>query len=353
MSAPAPFSCSYSPNFAELLIQLRCALILSTFQAGKVIFISPKNKEDLVQLPRTFNKAMGVALDGDKMAVATKEEVIFLRRSEALAASYPKKPQTYDTLFVPRATYYTGGVDIHDLHFGKSGLWAVNTSFSCLCTIDQNFSFTPRWKPNFISQLASEDRCHLNGLAMEEGKPKYVSALGTGDSTQAWRENITSGGVIMDVESGEIVASGLAMPHTPRLYDGKLYCLLSAAEKLVCIDPNTGKYEDVAKVEGFVRGMAKQGDFVFIATSRLRKNSSTFKHLKIAEKADVAGITVVHLPTGSVTARLIYKASVDEIFDVQVLPDFARPNIVNTYGETHHRALMIPGGTFWGQERKL
>ncbi|MFK7932990.1 MAG: TIGR03032 family protein [Saprospiraceae bacterium] len=345
-----PFACTFTPNFPELLQHLGCSLALTTFQAGKVVLISAKNNEELVQLPRTFIKAMGIALAGDRMAVATKNEVIILRNSPQLGNAYPKRPQTYDSFWYPQATFFTGAVDIHDLHFGKKSIWAVNTSFSCLCTLDSYNSFTPRWKPNFISQLVSEDRCHLNGLAMANGLPKYVSALGTGDSFQSWRENITGGGAIIDVESNEIVAAELPMPHSPRLYNGKLYVLLSAAEKLVCIDLQTGKYDTVAHISGFVRGMDLIGEHLFIATSKLRKNSSTFKHLKIADKADRASVQVIHLPTGAKMGELSYTATVDEIYDVKILPNTQRPNIINTYTEQHHKGLVTPQSTFWSAE---
>ncbi|NJK83277.1 MAG: TIGR03032 family protein, partial [Saprospiraceae bacterium] len=327
---PAPFSCIYSPNLAELLGQMRCSIAVSTFQAGKVLFLSPKNDEEMVLLPRTFHKAMGLALQGDQMAVATKSEVVLLKNVPALAHTYPKKPNTYDALYVPRTTYYTGAVDIHDLHFGKQELWAVNTSFSCLCTIEPGFSFTPQWQPTFITELVSEDRCHLNGLAMENDKPRFVSALGKSNTKQGWRDNITQGGILLDVESKEIVAHSLAMPHTPRIWNDKLYVLLSAKEQLVSVDLNTGQTEVVAHIGGFVRGMAKYMDHVFIATSKLRKNSSTFRHLTIAEKANTAGITIIHLPTGSKVAQLTFQSSVDEMYDIQILPNIIRPNILNT-----------------------
>lgn len=191
----APFACTYTPNVPELLAQLNCSLAVSTYQAGKVIFLSPKNEEKLIQLPRTFNKAMGIALHEDKMAIACKDEVIVLKNSKDLAHHYPRKPNVYDALYMPRLTYHTGALDVHDLDWGDDGLYAVNTSFSCLIKIDENFSFTPVWKPPFISKLASEDRCHLNGMCIKDGKPKYVTAFNTGDTPQSWREVVTTGGI--------------------------------------------------------------------------------------------------------------------------------------------------------------
>lgn len=346
-STLAPFACQYSPNFAELLQSLNCSIVFSTFQAGKVVFISAKDENNLIQLPRTFHTPMGIAVEGDKMAIATKSEVLVTKNSPELAQTYPKQPQTYDAYYLPMATYYTGHVDLHDIHYGNRELWAVNTAFSCLCTIDDDYSFTPQWQPSFISSLTSEDKCHLNGMALENGTPKFISALGQGDTYQSWRDNITKGGVIIDFDSREVMSKGLPMPHSPRIYNGKLYTLLSAAQKLVEVDLQSGQITDVAHIPGFVRGMARKDDFLFISTSKLRKNSSTFAQLNIEESANHATISVIHLPTGSIVAQLKYLQSVDEIYDIQIIEDVRRPNLANTDKGIHSEGLITPQATYW------
>lgn len=348
MNQPAPpFSCTYNPQLPELLHKLNCTIVISTHQASKIIFVSAIDDQRLVQLPRNFNGAMGIALKDDKMAVATRDEVVVLKNVPQLASTYPRKPNTYDAMFMPRATYYTGHVDVHDLHYGKRGLYAVNTSFSCLCLINDDYSFEPIWKPGFITEYASEDRCHLNGLAMDGDEPKYISGLGRSNIAQGWRENITNGGIVMDIESGELVMDKVPMPHSPRLYDGKLYLLLSATGEVVEADVNTGNYNVITRLKGFVRGMAKHGDYLFVGLSKLRQNSSTFKHLPIALDAKEAGIVVLHLPTGAMVGQLTYQASVDEIYDIQIINDSIRPGIVNTEGMEHKLGLAIPTGTYW------
>lgn len=353
-SAPlAPFSCNYSPNIPELLNKLNCSIGITTYQAGKMVFLSPKDDEYLVQLPRTFNKPMGIALsqDGSKLALATKDEVIDFSNSSALAKYYPNAPNRYDAMYMPRVTYHTGNVDVHDLSWGNDGrLYAVNTLFSSIVTIDNNFNFTPYWTPPFISRLSSEDRCHLNGMAMYNGKPKYASAFNTGDTPQSWRNTVTETGVIMDLDSNEIIAPNLPMPHSPRIYGTNLFVLLSATGELAMIDKQTGKYESLLNLNGFVRGMSLYKDFLFIGLSKLRKNSSTFAKLEIANKANEAGIAVVHLPTASFYGKIVYQASVDEIYDVQIFPNMTRPNILNTIKDDYKYALMLPDSTFWAKK---
>ncbi len=346
---PAPFTCQYSPNIPEILYSLNCTIAISTYQAGKVVFISAPNKDDLVQLPRNFPKAMGIAIKNNKMAIAVKEEVIELANSKQLAQTYPPKPGVYDGLYLPRVTYYTGQLDLHDLEWGNDGLWAVNTRFSCLSLIDNDYSFKPTWKPHFISSLTPDDKCHLNGMAFVKGKPKYVTALGQTDTHEGWRENKLHGGVLMDVENNEILVHSLPMPHSPRIYDGELYGLLSATGELIKFDLDKANYEVLNCMDGFVRGMAKQGDYLFIGLSRLRKKSSSFRDLPIASKSERCGIVIVHFPSASIVGQILYQASVEELYDVKVLPGLRRPNVLSTMKEDFRKALITPTDTYWAQ----
>lgn len=350
-----PFSCTYSAQVPELLLKLNCSLAISTYQAGKLIFISPKDESSIVQLPRTFDKPMGFSFNRNmsKLALASRDQVIVFSSSEELARHYPKAPNTYDTMFVPRVTYHTGSLDIHDLQFGDNEtLYAVNTLFSCLVRIDQDYNFFPFWTPPQIDRLVSEDRCHLNGMAFKNGKPKYASAFNKGNSLQSWRDTVTTSGVIWDIETNTVVADNLPMPHSPKVWNNELYVLLSATGELAKVDVKSGKYDVVTKIDGFVRGMALHKDYLFIGHSKLRKNSSTFAKLPFAEKANQCGIVIIHLPTASIAGKLTYTSSVDEIYDIHVLPDKLRPNILNTTTEDYKGALMIPGATYWAAPKE-
>lgn len=351
----APFTCKYTSQLPELLYQLGCTLAISTYQAGKVIFLSATNEEKIIQLPRSFEKPMGIAElpESGKLAIACKNEVIVFANSPELAQYYPKSPNKYDALYMPRVTYHTGPLDIHDLRFGNNDvLYAVNTMFSCIITIDENYNFTPFWKPSFVSSIDASDRCHLNGMVVANGKPKYATAFNQGDQPKSWRENITSTGVLIDIETDKIVLDNLAMPHSPRLFDGELYILESAIGMLSKVNVETKEKEELVHVGGFVRGMDKVGDYLFVAASKLRKNSSTFAKLKDIEPSNEAAITVIHLPTKSTVGKIKYEASLDEIYDVHILKDKVRPNIMNTMTENHNLGVMMPNKTFWGAMNK-
>ncbi|MEK6781262.1 MAG: TIGR03032 family protein [Bacteroidota bacterium] len=344
-----PFSCTYSPNMPELLMRLNCSIAISTYQAGKVIFISAKNAQQLIQLPRSFKKPMGIGLQDNRMAIATRHEIVILQNTPGLGPKYPKKPDTYDALFMPRAVYYTGELDIHDLHWTAKGLLAVNTRFSCLSIINDQYSFIPVWQPNFIKSLEPTDHCHLNGLALLNDKPKYLTALGLTDAQGGWRVGKANGGVLLDADSQETILQNLAMPHSPRIFGKDLFALLSATGELIKIDVEAGRYEVVQKFNGFVRGMDRLGDYVFIGLSKLRTTSKAFGDLPIASRSVFSGVVVVHLPSGRVEAHIKYENSVEEIFDVRVLKGMKRPGILNHYKDEHSMLITMPQGNYWAQ----
>lgn len=281
------------------------------------------------------------------MVMACEDEVMLFENVPELAVHYPNKPKTYDALFVPRATFYSGRVDMHDIKFGGKDIFAVNTSFSCLCKITGHHNFIPVWQPDFIDALVSEDRCHLNGLVLENEQPKYVTALGATNTAQGWRENITSGGILVDVVDNVTILEGLPMPHSPQFYKDELYLLLSASGQLIKVDIARKTYEVIKALEGFCRGMDIIGDYAFIGFSKLRQHSSTFAQLDFAGKAVTAGIKVIHLPTKAFVGEIIFKTSIDEIYEIKVMSGTRRPNILNTINPVHKYSLSIPSATFW------
>lgn len=350
-----PFDCNYTPQLPELLQKLNCSIALSTYQAGKIIFLSAKDENSLVQLPRTFHKPMGIALhpNHNKMALATKEEVILLANSKELALHYPKAPNTYDALFMPRLTYHTAGLDLHDIHFGtmdgKETLFAVNTLFSNIVTLDNENSFTPYWQPPQIEGLHPIDACHLNGMAMVNKLPKYATSFNQGTSAQSWRDNITQTGTLYDIVTNEIILDKLAMPHSPKMIKDELYMLQSATGELTKVNTVNKTKQVIYTFKGFVRGMAFYKDYLFVGHSKIRKNSSTFAHLNFVEEAQEAGIYVLHLPTASLVGKITYQSSVDEIYEIQILPNMQRPNILNTITPDYKAGLMAPNATFWSK----
>lgn len=345
------FHITYDKSVAELLITLKSVIAISTYQAGKVIFLGAKNESLLNQTPVSFKKPMGIALLDNKMAIATLDEIQIYSNSTMLAKQFPYSEEDFDALYLPRATYYCGETDLHDLHFAKGGLWAINTRFSCISSYDINYSFTPRWKPPFITNLMPEDRCHLNGMATIDSVPAFVTALGKTNVKEGWRENITKGGVLMKVPSGEIVLDNLAMPHSPRIINNELYLLLSATGEIIKCDVERKTYEVIFKVAGFIRGMAFYKNYLFVGLSKLRKSSKTFSKLPVTELSNYAGVMVIDLKNRRKIGEIKYNKTVEEIFDVQIIPNTMNPGLINTNDDRHKLAVTTKNNSFWKKEK--
>ncbi|HEU0048681.1 MAG TPA: TIGR03032 family protein, partial [Nitrososphaera sp.] len=236
----------HTSNLPALFDQLQISLIVSTYQAGKAIVVR-SDHGTLNTHFRTFAKPMGIAANNTRLTIGGSNTVWEYHNMPAVAQKL-EPPGKHDACYIPRRIHVTGDIDIHELAWdAKNELWLVNTRFCCLCTLDPQHSFYPRWRPPFVSAYAPEDRCHLNGLAMVEGRPKYVTALGETDTAGGWRANKARGGILMDIETNEILLRGLSMPHSPRWYQGKLWVLESGEGSLASVDLKRRTWQRVAE----------------------------------------------------------------------------------------------------------
>lgn len=346
-----PFSCTYSGETLYLLKKLGISLILSTYQAGKVIILSSDGK-NMYQLIRDFARPMGIALKQEMMALAGALNVTVFKTDKQLAKTYPNKPDTYDAFYFPTTIFRTDYVDIHDIAFTNVGLVGVNTAFSCLSRLDGRYSFEPIWKPDFIKEYTPKDLCHLNGMAVDEKSTiRYVTAFGKTASREGWRKDKLTSGILIDIQTNKMVLEGLPMPHSPRIYKSELYLLLSATEELVKVNIEKQSYDVIAKVDGFIRGLSFKDDYAFIGVSKLRK-THTFSDLEIAEKDIKAGVIIVNIKTGEIVGEIKYENSVDELYDVHILEGVKRANILNYQQSLNHRALITPFGCSWVENRE-
>ena len=224
-------------------------------------------------------------------------------------------------------------------------LWFVNTRFSCLATHDPDHSFAPVWRPKFISQLTPDDRCHLNGLGLVDGRPRWVTALGETDTAGGWRENKKSGGILIDIDSNEIVARGLSMPHSPRWHAGRLWLLESGTGSLGHVDLTTGRYEPIVHLDGFTRGLEMVGNLAFVGLSQVRE-TAVFSGIQITERLQeterTCGVWVVDIQRGQVVAFLKFEEAVQEIFAVALLPGIRFPDLINDNAELVGSSFVLP-----------
>lgn len=298
----------------------------TSYQSGRLYLVGrlPRGKVSFHE--RHFVHAMGVAATPQRLYLATQYQI--WRLENVLAAG--QKMGDFDRNYVPRNAQTTGDVDAHEVGVEKGGrVIFVNTKFSCLSTFSLTHSFKPIWKPPFISRLAPEDRCHLNGLAMADGEARYVTAVCRSDIITGWRDRRASGGLIMDVRDDRMVSEDLSMPHSPRVHDGKLWVLNSGRGELCRVDEKTGKREVVTFLPGFARGLAFHGPYAIVGLSLPRDGS--FSGLELDDelaKRDAepwCGVQIVDTRNGNIVEWIRLKGEVRELFDVFVLPGVSCP----------------------------
>jgi len=332
-----------SRQFNAWLHELNASLAFSTYQAGKLFLIGLQSDGRLAIFERTFNRCLGLWSDTQTLWLSSLYQL--WRFENALLPG--QLAHGYDRLYVPQVGYVTGDIDIHDVALDADGrVVFVNTLFSCLATVSETHSFTPVWKPPFISRLAAEDRCHLNGLAMLNGRPKYVTAVSQSDVADGWRDRRGDGGVVMDVETGEVIASGLSMPHSPRIYRDRLWLLNSGTGYFGFVDRGSGAFEPVAFCAGYLRGLTFLGDYAVMGLSKSRENR-TFSGLQLDENLSVrqveprCGLVVVDLRSGDVVHWLRVEGIVSELYDVVTLKCVKRPTALGFKTDEIRRTLSM------------
>ncbi len=328
---PEQTSISCSRGLSGWLLSNGVSLVFTSYQSGIVFFVGTQPNGTLSIHQVGFPRAMGLSAQHQRIYLASLAQIW---RLENMLRPGELANQQYDACYVPRNAQTTGDVDAHEIAVEPSGrILFINTAYSCLATLDMIHGFKPVWQPSFISRLAPEDRCHLNGLAMEEGSARYASAVSRSDSVGGWRDRRAEGGVIVDISSDNILTDRLSMPHSPRLHDGQLYTLNSGRGHLARVDRQSGAIEEIAFLPGFLRGLSFHNNHAIVTLSLPRDASFTGLELENELKkrdADAwCGIQIVEMATGNVVQWLRLDGAIKELFDVAILPDVRCPLAVS------------------------
>jgi uncharacterized protein (TIGR03032 family) len=348
----------------DWLAESRISLAFSTYQTGKVFFVGRKTNGGLSVFERTFNHCMGLwaSADGRTLWLVAKFQVWRFEQAAAAVVPYQRAgggvegddpgipawaERGYDVAYVPRIGYTTGDIDVHDIAVDAGGrVLFVSTLFGCLATLSERANFQPLWRPAFLSALVPEDRCHLNGLALRDGRAAYVTALADCDVVDGWRDRRRDGGCVVDVAENEIVARGLSMPHSPRWYRDRLWLVNSGTGEFGTVDVATGRFEPVAFCPGYLRGLAFVGDYAVVTLSKPRHD--TFHGLELDERLHErgaepqCGLQVIDLRSGTIAHWLRLEGSlVTELYDAAVLHDVRQPMALGFKTNEIERLLLV------------
>ncbi len=323
-----------SPKFADWLTSTGGSLFLSTYQSGRVILLGAQPNGELYTLDRAVGTAMGLAVDQDKLWVGTREQIWRFSNTGPVTVD----STNYQANYMPRTCYMVGNSNTHDVLADVSfrgqdyDFIYANTQYSCISATDQHFSFVPIWWPDFITALAPEDRCHLNGICAREGELRYATFCDKTDTLLSWKEKQTGTGFIMDLATEEIVCTGLSMPHSPRWHNGKLWVLNSGEGELGYVDFDNKCFVPFSQCTGFARGLNFVGEFAIVGLSRLRPTKEgIMAGINLARNLDErktyqrCGLQLFHLQTGKLTHWLTIEGPITELYDIAFLPEIATP----------------------------
>ena len=334
--APDDTKISVSRGLAAWLVANRTSLAFTSYQSGRLFLTGTMPDGTISVHQEAFSRAMGICWDRNGLWLASKVQ---LWRLENILPEGMLAQGRFDLTLMPRKTFITGNIDAHEIAVdGQGRPIIVNTSYSCLAMLDPINSFAPIWKPNFISELAGEDRCHMNGLGMLNGKPKYVTAVSQTDVASGWHGRPLPKGVIIDVETDEIVTDQLSMPHSPRVApDGRLYAVDSGRGFLVEVDTKTGEVRDVAFCPGFLRGLSIIERYALVTVSKPRYGK--FEEMPITYELTkrnldpICGVMVIDLTQGEIVEWLRLEGDVLELFTVELMPGIKCPMVVGPQTE--------------------
>jgi uncharacterized protein (TIGR03032 family) len=326
----APYAVNTSTDFTAWLHAQNTALAITTYQIGKLFLMGAPAPDRLSVTERTFVRCLGVSTVGQSLYLAGVNSIF---RFENVVPQ-GQQLEGHDAVYVPQVAWYTGDVFAHDVGVLPSGRPVfVNTLFSCLATVDDETSFRPFWQPRFVSALRPEDRCHLNGLAMDGGRPRFVTAAAQTDAARGWSEIRAGSGCVIDIESNEIVAYGLSMPHSPRLHNGRLYCCNAGTGEVGEIDIHSGRFNPIAFCPGFVRGLSFVENHVLVGLSLPRQHRH-FSGLPLDDRLKQEGrephcmIQVIDLQSGKLAHWLSLGGVVRELYDIACVAGVRTPMAV-------------------------
>ena len=359
------FSSSYSDNFPKILSHLGISLAVTSYQSQRLILVRSRGEKLETKL-KAFPRPMGLYADENRITLGTLNKVIDFRRADNVHKSVqngeldrydelPKKlkdkeleenteysqerveqidsVKASDALFVERATLSTGMINIHDIGWGADGLWVVNSVFSCLCKLSPDYSFVTAWQPSFISELKPENRCHLNGMAMLNGYPRYATAFSESNNVEGWRDNLGNEGVLIDINENRVVKSGISMPHSPRCHDGKVYYCASGEGEIHEYNPVTKETSVLCELPGFTRGMTFFGDLMVVGTSTLRKSEDEIRfdaNPRLLGGKSECAIWLIDTSTGDVVANVTFSGDVKQLYDIAIIPNSISPEVLQS-----------------------
>lgn len=333
-----------TPGFAAFLARVGASLIFTSYRRGEAIALGSDARGTLAASATALPRCMGLGVGPNRFWIASEQQLWRFQNFLPPGASHAG----HDAVFMPLVARTTGAVDLHDVAEDEAGR-AVFASprYNCLGRACDDHSFEALWRPPFIDALIAEDRCHLNGLAMRDGRARYATCVATTNQSGGWREQREAGGVVIDVATNDIVCAGLSMPHSPRWHDGRLWLLQSGTGEFGHVDLAAGRFEAVCRLPGFARGLSFHAGHAAVGVS-LPRHDSGFGGLALEQRlardgsAPECAVFIVDTATGGIVHKIAIGPDVEEIYDVAFLPGLRNPLLIRQDSD-EMRYFIRPG----------
>ncbi|GAB3350501.1 DUF4915 domain-containing protein [Lysobacter tyrosinilyticus] len=298
-----------TPGFVEAL--RGASLAIASRQDSALLLLCVEGDEVCATQLRV-PAPMGIATDGTAFAIGT---AMAIRIFQDISPNDPSQ-----ATYLPVSMHVTGAASVHEVGWDARGdLWFVNTQFSALCRTDVRSHFRVEWVPDFVSEPSLGDCCHLNGMAMGPDGPRFATALAATGTQEGWRAVAPDGGVLLCMRRG-VILDNLSMPHSPMLYDDRLWLLESGHGRLLQADPDTVRTRTVVQMPGLLRGLDIRGTHAFMGMSRLRPSSGTVADVLATRLAaqDACRLHVVDVRSGEILGE-VELPGLAEIASIRVL----------------------------------
>lgn len=319
----------YLPNW---LNENKCNIAISSYNSHFIFTIGLDDKDQPFLYCKSAPRAMGICYKNNELIASSLGNITtYTNRGELKDNVYG----IFDKNFVPNTTIHRQDVDIHDICKTDDGeIYYISAMFSCICKPSKdNKTFEVYWKPPWISKLAAEDRCHLNGLCCIDGKPRFVSSICQGDIVKTWQEKSrVKQGIIYDLENEEIYCEGLSHPHSPRWYNNKLWLLNSGTGYFGHVEDK--KFVEKVFIPGFIRGLAFHNNFAVVTTS-LDRHNKDFEEYELGDNLEKkgtkgkCGIWIINMESFDIIHNFEFKGDVRELYDTVIIPECRRVRVMD------------------------